>query len=109
MKMGLKRVAQRSPFRPHQSVRPSLIIAGGDWKRGLKRLPKKIRRAIHNSHDRWKIFKFPFPAPYDKIKARIEGTGFTLVSDYVTYVFREFLASLKEEEKEEAFTDFHRG
>jgi len=38
---------------------------------------------------------------YEKIKKRIEGTGFTSVSDYVTYVLREVLASLEEEEKEE--------
>jgi len=41
---------------------------------------------------------------YEKIKKRIEGTGFTSVSDYVTYVLREVLASLEEEEKEEAFS-----
>ncbi len=34
-----------------------------------------------------------------KIKGRIEGTGFTSVSDYVTYVLREVLASLEEEDK----------
>ncbi len=45
------------------------------------------------------------PKPlYEKIKARIEGTGFTSVSDYVTYVLREVLASLEEEEKEEVFS-----
>ncbi len=41
---------------------------------------------------------------YEKIKQRIEGTGFTSVSDYVTYVLREVLASLEEEEKEEVFS-----
>lgn len=41
---------------------------------------------------------------YKKIKKRIEGTGFTSVSDYVTYVLREVLASLEEEEKQRAFT-----
>ncbi len=41
---------------------------------------------------------------YEKIKERIEGTGFTSVSDYVTYVLREVLASLEEEEKEEVFS-----
>ncbi len=41
------------------------------------------------------------PKPlYDKIKERIQGTGFTSVSDYVTYVLREILASLDEEEEE---------
>lgn len=38
------------------------------------------------------------PRPlYEKIKKRIEGTGFTSVSDYVVYVLREVLASLEEE------------
>ena len=41
---------------------------------------------------------------YSKIKGRIEGTGFTSVSDYVTYVLREVLASLEEEEKEKPFS-----
>jgi len=40
----------------------------------------------------------------DKIKARIEDTGFTSVSDYVVYVLREVLASLEEEDKEKAFS-----
>ncbi len=45
------------------------------------------------------------PVPlYEKIKKRIEGTGFKSVSDYVTFVLREVLASLEEEEKEEAFS-----
>ena len=39
-----------------------------------------------------------------KIKGRIEGTGFTSVSDYVTYVLREVLASLEEEDKEKPFS-----
>ncbi len=38
--MGLKRVAQRSPFLPHPSVRPSLIIAVLSWMGGLKPFPK---------------------------------------------------------------------
>ena len=41
---------------------------------------------------------------YEKIKERIKGTGFTSVSDYVTYVLREVLSSLEMEEKEEVFT-----
>ena len=45
------------------------------------------------------------PSPlYQKIKKRIDGTGFTSVSDYVTYVLREVLASLEEEEKKKAFS-----
>ena len=36
---------------------------------------------------------------FEKIQKRIENTGFTSVSDYVTYVMREVTASLEEEEK----------
>ena len=39
-----------------------------------------------------------------KIKERIEGTGFNSVSSYVTYVLREVIANLDEEE-EEAFSE----
>ncbi|MCD6157314.1 MAG: CopG family transcriptional regulator [Euryarchaeota archaeon] len=41
---------------------------------------------------------------YEKIKKLIEGTGFKSVSDYVTFVLREVIASIEEEEKEEVFT-----
>jgi Arc/MetJ-type ribon-helix-helix transcriptional regulator len=41
---------------------------------------------------------------HKKIKRRIEGTGFTSVSDYVTYVLREVIASLEEDEKDTAFS-----
>ncbi|MEM2085817.1 MAG: CopG family transcriptional regulator [Archaeoglobaceae archaeon] len=34
---------------------------------------------------------------YEEIKARIEGTDFDSVSEYVTYVVREVLANLEEE------------
>lgn len=34
---------------------------------------------------------------YEKTKARIEGTDFDSVSEYVTYVLREVLANLEEE------------
>ncbi|MDG6225888.1 MAG: CopG family transcriptional regulator [Candidatus Thermoplasmatota archaeon] len=45
------------------------------------------------------------PTPlYRNIKKRIEGTGFTSVSDYVTYVLREVLASLEEGTSEEVFS-----
>lgn len=37
---------------------------------------------------------------YDRIKERIEETGFESVDEYVTYVLREVLASLEEEEEE---------
>lgn len=36
------------------------------------------------------------PTPlYEKIKERIKGTGFTSVSNYVTYVLKELLAEEK--------------
>jgi Arc/MetJ-type ribon-helix-helix transcriptional regulator len=44
------------------------------------------------------------PTPLaEKIKKRIEGTGFTSLSSYVTYVLREVISGI-EEEQEEAFT-----
>ncbi|NPA86546.1 MAG: CopG family transcriptional regulator [Candidatus Diapherotrites archaeon] len=54
--------------------------------------------------DEKKYTTVSIPKPlYDKIKELIEGTGFTSVSDYVTYVLREIVASI-EEEKEEVFS-----
>jgi len=41
---------------------------------------------------------------FEKIKKRINKTGFTSVSDYVTYVLREVMSSLEEEKKEEVFS-----
>ncbi|MFQ6136363.1 MAG: CopG family transcriptional regulator [Candidatus Hydrothermarchaeales archaeon] len=41
----------------------------------------------------------PIPL-YDKIKERIKDTGFTSVSDYVTFVLREVVSETKEEERE---------
>lgn len=44
------------------------------------------------------------PTPLaEKIKKRIQGTGFTSLSSYVTYVLREVISGI-EEESEEAFT-----
>ena len=44
------------------------------------------------------------PTPLaDKIKKRIEGTGFTSLSSYVTYVLREVISNM-EEETDEAFS-----
>jgi len=39
----------------------------------------------------------------EKIKKRIDGTGFTSLSSYTTYVLREVISGI-EEDKEEAFT-----
>ena len=41
----------------------------------------------------------------EKIKDRMKGTGFSSVSSYVTYVLRQVLSSINEEEKsKQAFT-----
>ncbi len=45
----------------------------------------------------------PIPL-FNKIEQRIDGTGFTSVSSYVTYVLREIIASEDEENREEPFT-----
>ncbi|MFX1311007.1 MAG: CopG family transcriptional regulator [Promethearchaeota archaeon] len=40
-----------------------------------------------------------------KIKERMKGTGFSSVSSYVTYVLRQVLSSIEEEERsKQAFT-----
>ncbi len=36
---------------------------------------------------------------YEKLNTAIKGTGFSSVSDYVTYVMREITASMEEEKK----------
>lgn len=41
---------------------------------------------------------------YEKIKKRLSETDFSSVSDYVTYILREVLATVEEEE-EEVFTE----
>ncbi|MBD3216045.1 MAG: CopG family transcriptional regulator [Candidatus Lokiarchaeota archaeon] len=41
----------------------------------------------------------------EKIKERMKGTGFSSVSAYVTYVLRQVLSSIEEEERnKQAFT-----
>jgi Arc/MetJ-type ribon-helix-helix transcriptional regulator len=41
----------------------------------------------------------------EKVKERMKGTGFSSVSSYVTYVLRQVLSSIEEEEKsKQAFT-----
>ena len=52
--------------------------------------------------ERKKSTNISIPTPLSKkIKERIKGTGFTSVSNYVTYVLREILV---EKEEEEPFT-----
>ena len=41
----------------------------------------------------------------EKVKERMKGTGFSSVSSYVTYVLRQILSSIEEEEhSKQAFT-----
>ena len=41
----------------------------------------------------------------EKIKERMKGTGFASVSSYVTYILRQVLSSIEEEERsKQAFT-----
>ena len=41
----------------------------------------------------------------EKIKDRVKGTGFSSVSSYVTYVLRQVISSIEEEERtKQAFT-----
>ena len=42
---------------------------------------------------------------YKTIEKKIKDTEFTSVSDYITYVLKEVLESLDEEDKEEVFTE----
>ena len=42
---------------------------------------------------------------YNRIKKLIEGTGFTSVSQYVTYVLREVVAAHEEARYEEPFSE----
>ncbi|MFX1233505.1 MAG: CopG family transcriptional regulator [Promethearchaeota archaeon] len=42
----------------------------------------------------------------EKIKERMKGTGFSSVSSYVTYILRQVLSSIEEEERsKQAFTE----
>jgi Arc/MetJ-type ribon-helix-helix transcriptional regulator len=49
--------------------------------------------------NKYSTVSIPMPLA-EKIKERIKGTGFTSVSDYVTFVLREVLSGETEEDKE---------
>jgi len=40
-----------------------------------------------------------------KIKKRMEGTGFNSMSSYVTYVLRQVISGMEEEEQTEEFSE----
>ncbi|MFX1317272.1 MAG: CopG family transcriptional regulator [Promethearchaeota archaeon] len=60
------------------------------------------------SEDEYKVeyTTVSIPKPLaEKIKERMKGTGFASVSSYVTYVLRQVLSSIEEEERsKQAFT-----
>jgi Arc/MetJ-type ribon-helix-helix transcriptional regulator len=57
-----------------------------------------------NEKDEKKFTTISIPTQLaEKIKKRIEGTGFHSLSSYATYVLREVISSV-EEEDEEAFS-----
>ncbi len=47
------------------------------------------------------------PAPLgDKLKERMDGTGFHSLSSYVTYILRQVISSIEEDEQQkEAFSE----
>ena len=54
--------------------------------------------------DEKKYTTISIPTPLaEKIKSRIEGTGFNSLSSYVTYVLREVISGM-EDEKDEGFS-----
>jgi Arc/MetJ-type ribon-helix-helix transcriptional regulator len=56
-------------------------------------------------NDTKKYTTISIPTPLaNKIKKRIEGTGFNSLSSYVTYVLREVISNVEEDEHEEAFS-----
>ena len=51
--------------------------------------------------DSKKFTTISIPTPLaEKIKKRIKGTGFTSLSSYVTYVLREVISGMEEEDEE---------
>ncbi len=51
--------------------------------------------------DEKKYTTVSIPTPLaEKIKKRMEGTGFNSISSYVTYVLRQVISSIEGEEKE---------
>ncbi|MFX1378928.1 MAG: CopG family transcriptional regulator [Promethearchaeota archaeon] len=59
-----------------------------------------------NEEDKVEYTTVSIPKPLaQKIKERMKGTGFSSVSSYVTYVLRQVISSIEEDErKKRAFT-----
>lgn len=57
-----------------------------------------------DSKSKYTTVSIPIPLA-EKIKKRMEGTGFTSISSYVTYILREVIASIEADEADrEAFS-----
>jgi len=56
--------------------------------------PKDVLKKIEGNFN---LVSIPSPL-FEKAKKRIEGTGFTSVSDYLTFMLREIIASYEQEE-----------
>ena len=61
---------------------------------------------MSNNENKVEYSTVSIPKPLiNKIKARMKGTGFPSVSSYVTYVLRQVISSIQEEESsKQAFT-----
>jgi len=59
--------------------------------------------AAEKEDKKYTTISIPTPLA-EKIKKRIEGTGFTSLSSYVTYVLREVISGIEDEEQGEAFS-----
>ena len=59
--------------------------------------------AEEKNEKKYTTISIPTPLA-EKIKRRIEGTGFHSLSSYVTYVLREVISGMEDDEGEEAFT-----
>ena len=56
-----------------------------------------------NDEKKYTTISIPTPLA-EKIKKKIEGTGFHSLSSYVTYVLREVISGMEENDEEEAFS-----
>jgi Arc/MetJ-type ribon-helix-helix transcriptional regulator len=61
-------------------------------------MPKESKK-----QSKFTTVSIPIPL-FKKIEDRIEGTGFTSVSSYVTYVLREIIANDDEDKTDEPFS-----
>ncbi|MFO8109484.1 MAG: CopG family transcriptional regulator [Thermoplasmata archaeon] len=55
------------------------------------------------SEKKYTTVSIPIPLAR-KIKKRMEGTGFTSTSSYVTYVLRQVISSMEEDEQQQGFS-----